>query len=113
MTKRTSRAILAATLAACGLALGACRSDRQTMTHPTTGKTAVCKECYDAVTAAHRDHPAMSTSGVQTLRTYQCPCCNTEMSVYVQDGKHMVKCAGCARDGVAWDMCAPPDGQPN
>lgn len=107
MTSRI-RGSLLTTLAACGLALGACQTNKHTMTDPTTGKSVVCKECYDAVTAAHRNHPATNASGVQTLRTYQCPCCNTEMSVYIQDGTHMVRCGGCAREGVAWDKCLPP-----
>ena len=82
------------------------------MTDAPTGKTVVCKECYNAVTAAHRDHPASNPSGLQTLRTYQCPCCKTAMSVYIQDGTHMVKCGGCAREGIAWDKCLPPSSEP-
>lgn len=105
MTSRVHRPFLFSALTACGLALGACQGNRHTMTDATTGKTVVCKECYTAVTAAHRDHPAANATGIQTLRTYQCPCCKTEMSVYIQDGTHMVKCGGCARDGVAWDKC--------
>lgn len=98
-------------LAACGLTLGACQSDKHMMTDAATSKTIVCQECYDAVTAAHRDHPASHTKGIQTLRTYQCPCCKTEMSVYIQDGTHMVKCGGCAKEGVAWDKCLPAGSQ--
>ena len=79
------------------------------MTDPTTGKTLVCRECYDAVTEAHRANPDPKVTGVQTIRTSQCPCCKTEMSVYIQDGTHMVKCGGCARAGVAWDRCLPSD----
>jgi hypothetical protein len=105
MKTRLHRPFLFTALAACGLALAACQSNKHAMADPATGKTIVCKECYDAVTAAHRDHPAMNASGVQTLRTYECPCCKTEMSVYIQDGTHMVKCRGCASDGVAWDKC--------
>lgn len=109
MTSCIHRPFLFTALAACGLALGACQSDKHTMTDSATGKTMVCKECYDAVTAAHRNYPASNASGIQTLRTYQCACCKTEMSVYTQDGTHMVRCAGCAREGVAWDKCLPPD----
>lgn len=108
MTNRIQRPFLFAILVACGLALGACQSEKHVMTDAATGKTIVCKECYNAVTAAHRDHPATTASGVQTLSTSQCPCCKTEMSVYMKDGTHMVKCAGCASDGVAWDKCLPP-----
>ncbi len=109
MKSRIHSSIPFTVLAACGLTLGGCQSDKHMMTDAATGKTIVCQECYDAVTAAHRDHPASTTSGIQTLRTYQCPCCKTEMSVYIQNGMHMVKCGGCAKEGVAWDKCAPPN----
>jgi len=107
MNMSKNRLFLFSALAACGLVLGACQSDKHTMTDPASGKTIVCKECYDAVTGAHRNQPAASATGFQTLRTSQCPCCKTEMSVYIQDGTHMVKCGGCAHDGVAWDKCVP------
>ena len=109
MTSSVIRPFLFTALAACGLALGACQSDKHMMTDSATGKTMVCKECYTAVNAAHRDHPASSASGTQILSTSQCSCCKTEMSVYIKDGIHMVKCEGCARDGVAWDKCMAPN----
>jgi hypothetical protein len=95
-------------LAACGLALGACQSNKHMMTDAATGKTIVCQECYDAVTKEHRAHPTLAANENRTIRTYQCPCCKTEMSVYIQDGTHMVRCGGCAREGIAWDKCTPP-----
>ena len=69
----------------------------------------VCKECYEAVTEAHRTHPEFGANGNEFIRTYMCPCCKTEMSVYCQNGTMMVKCGGCAREGVAWNKCLPPD----
>jgi len=111
MKTRLNYYFLLIAVAACPVVLGACQSNKHMMTDSATGKTVVCQECYDAVTAAHRNHPASSASGTQVLRTYQCACCKTEMSVYIQDGTHMVKCAGCAREGVAWDMCVPSAGQ--
>jgi len=107
MSIRIHRSFRVTALATCGLTLAACQSDKHTMTDAASGKTIVCQECYDAVTAAHRDHPASGTKGIQTLRTYQCPCCKTEMSVYIQNRTHMVKCGGCAKEGVAWDKCVP------
>jgi hypothetical protein len=109
MKPQTVRVPLVTSLLLAGLGVTACQSNNHTMTDAATGKTIVCKECYDAVTAAHRDHPASNASGSQTLRTYPCPCCKSEMSVYIQNGTHMVKCGGCAREGVAWDKCLPPD----
>ena len=108
MTMQAPRRLMASVLVVCGLLLGACQSSSHAV--GATGKTTVCQECYDAVSAAHRDHPTSTARGVQTLRAYRCPCCNTDMAVYLQDGTPMVKCGGCAPDGVAWDKCAPPEG---
>ncbi len=74
-----------------------------------SGKTAVCQECFDAVNRARSDHPASGPQHNETLRTYDCPCCKTEMSVYVERGVHKVRCGGCAVDGVAWDRCEPSE----
>ncbi len=107
MKIRFHRSFFCSTLATCGLALGACQSDKHMMTDTATGKTIVCKECYDAVTKEHHAHPTLAANENRTIRTYQCPCCKTEMSVYIQNGTHMVKCGGCAKEGVTWDNCVP------
>lgn len=72
----------------------------------------VCQECYDAVHEARRDHPSTGTSHNEVLRTYECACCKSEMSVYIANGVHMVKCGGCATEGVAWDKCTLSVHQP-
>lgn len=105
MSSRVHHLLLLTCLAFGSLLVGACQGNRHSMTDTATGKTLVCKECFDAVAAAHRSHPASTASGTQTLSTSTCPCCKTEMAVYIQDGTHMVKCGGCAPDGVAWDRC--------
>jgi hypothetical protein len=105
MKTRMNRSFLFIAVAACSIVLGACQSNQRTMTDSATGKTVDCKESYDAVTAAHLNQPTTNASGTQILRTYQCPCCKTEMPVYIQNGTHMVKCGGCAREGVSWDKC--------
>ena len=74
------------------------------------GRVPVCQECFDAVNAARLDHPAKGSSHNEVLRTYECPCCMTEMSVYIENGIHMVKCGACAVDGVRWDQCEPSSG---
>jgi len=70
-----------------------------------TSKMGVCQECYDAVMKAHAEHPSSGPGHNELIRSYECPCCKSEMSVYIEQGVHMVKCAGCAHDGVAWDEC--------
>lgn len=79
-----------------------------TVTPESAGKTPVCQECFDAVSRARVDHPASGPTHNEVLRTYECPCCKTQMSVYIANGVHMVKCGGCAVDGVAWDRCSAP-----
>ena len=68
--------------------------------------TPVCRECHDAVSAARRTHPIADASTNQNIRDYACPCCREEMSVYIHNGVHMVKCGGCAPEGVVWDKCS-------
>ena len=89
--------------------LAACLSESPTPSAHEMSKAPVCKECYDAVAAARRDHPAADASANEVIKTYTCPCCAAEMSVYIENGTHMVKCGGCASDGVAWDKCRPID----
>lgn len=70
-------------------------------------KMPVCQECFDAVSAARTSQPATGPTHNELIRTYDCPCCKTEMSVYIENGTHMVRCEGCVADGVAWDRCRP------
>jgi hypothetical protein len=93
------------------LALGAvaCQSDKPSAPVTEASKMPVCAECYSAVSAAQRAEPIVDADRNETLKTYECPCCTAEMSVYIEDGTYMVKCGGCAREGVAWDQCRPVD----
>ena len=86
---------------------GGCQSDKHSMASSQSGMTTVCKECYDAVTAAHRMHPNPGANTNEVISTSQCPCCKTEMSVYCENGTMKVKCGGCAHNGVAFDKCMP------
>ena len=88
-------------------ALTACQSDKRLASGHEMSKTPVCQECYDAVAAARHTHAAADASTNEIIKTYACPCCKTEMSVYIENGTHMVKCGGCASEGVAWDQCRP------
>ena len=83
----------------------ACTSCRSPESRAAPSTTPVCRECFDAVTAALEQHPIASAAENRVLREYTCPCCNTEMAVYIEGGVHMVRCGGCAKDGVAWNAC--------
>lgn len=89
------------------LTLAACRSDRTEPSEHDASLTPVCRECYEAVFDARRTHPAHLAGANQQIRMYTCPCCEAEMSVYTENGTHMVRCGGCATQGVAWDSCRP------
>ncbi len=94
--------------AAVALPLVSCATPQHGTQHDKVG---VCQECFDAVRAARTEHPASGPNQNEVINTYECPCCKSEMSIYIQNGVHMVKCAGCAADGVAWDKCKPVDHQ--
>lgn len=91
---------------ATALADTSCRSPEARAAQSTTPD---CRECFDAVATALEQHPVASAAENRVLREYICPCCNTEMAVYIENGVHMVRCGGCAKDGVAWDACHPVD----
>ncbi len=106
--------LLLGCLALAGLQLGACQSDKHTMVEPKgegDGTVIVCKLCYDEV--YRESYPSGSRWGgtiEQTHQVHQCPSCKTDMSTYVENAVPMIKCAGCAPDGVACDKCLPPKG---
>lgn len=96
-------------LALSAIFLAACQSDKRTSSDHEASMTPVCQECYDAVAAARRTHPTSDAGTNEIIKTYVCPCCKAEMSVYIENGTHMVKCGGCASEGIAWDQCRPSD----
>ena len=106
---------LRALSAACGLVLAAgvtgCQYRRHSVTAAAPGDTTVCALCYDEIVKAR------STGGpLAGLRTnkmvarHACTECQTEMSIYVEQGELMVRCDKCAPEGVPCDRCVPPAG---
>jgi len=87
--------------------VSACQSGTEMSRASDDSLTPVCLECFESVSAARSSHPVTEVSQDEVIRTYECPCCETEMTVYIESGVHMVKCGGCAHDGVAWDLCTP------
>jgi hypothetical protein len=86
--------------------LAGCQSRRHTMSQPQTGNVAVCKSCYDHITKVRQSHPRTGAT-TQTLHHHMCPDCNSDLSVYSEGGVLKAKCAQCAPDGVACDLCIP------
>lgn len=91
----------------------ACTSCRSPEPRDASSATPVCRECFEAVTAAREQHPVAAATEDRVLREYTCPCCKTDMAVYIEGGVHMVRCGGCAKDGVAWNACHPVDMNPD
>lgn len=108
MTKRIRRPFQFAVLAACGLAFGACQSDKHTMVEAQPGMTVVCKDCYSqSVKMQHASGSRFGGTVDQSHQVHQCPSCKTEMSTYVENGVTKIKCAKCAPEGLACDKCLP------
>ena len=89
------------------LAVG-CQSDKHTMVEPKPGTLVVCQECYDEVAKVRRRAGHRGRAYTQNVSVHQCPQCQTEMSIYTENGVLMVKCAKCAPEGLACDKCLPP-----
>lgn len=87
--------------------LGGCQSDKHTMTDSGEGKSIVCRLCYDEIQVVRSEfdeNPGPTT----IIKKHQCADCNTEMSIYNENGVLMVKCANCAPEGMSCDRCLPP-----
>ena len=90
----------------------ACTSCRSLESEDTADSTPVCRECFDAVVAARKEHPAASADEHRVIEVYTCPCCNAEMAVYIEGGVHMVRCGGLCRTRCRVERLPPRgDGQ--
>ena len=78
------------------------------------------RECYKLAMQYRRRQPSRPYAGscfggssggeyrTLTDRVHQCAECKTDVSFYTGNGVPKIKCAWCAPDGLACDMCAPP-----
>lgn len=120
MNRRITIGILAAFTAIGALGLAGCQTDKHAMTGAQPGMEPVCRECYELATQYRQWYPASrggrfgSAGGgggeYRTVvdRVHQCQACKTDVSFYTEDGVQKIKCAKCAPEGLACDMCAPP-----
>ncbi len=108
MTSRIRRPFLFTALAASGLALVACQTDKHGMVEPKPGEVAVWSKCYDQIRKVRSTGgPRAGLATNRTITTHRCEECRTEMSIYTENGVLMVKCATCAPEGVRCDRCLP------
>ncbi|MFN0011849.1 MAG: hypothetical protein ACKVS8_09425 [Phycisphaerales bacterium] len=123
MNPRNTISMLAAVAAVGTLGLAGCQTDKHAMTGAQPGVKPVCRECYELATQYRQWYPSglagIRYGGSGTLarggeyrtvvdRVHQCTECKTEVSFYTETGIQKIKCAKCAPEGLACDMCAPP-----
>ena len=96
-------------LAVAALGIG-CQSQGHMLKEPQAGMTTVCKVCYDEAVNVHAPYGPRWGAYTDDLavKRHRCRDCGTDMVIYVEDGRPMIKCARCAPEGVACDECLPP-----
>ena len=117
MTSQTLRiAGYSITAMAIAWSAGCSSGPRHTVTPPAApGEVTVCSKCYDEIVKAkgHGGPRGGPTAGLRTnlIVKHACEECKTEMSLYYDEqGELMVRCPKCAPEGVACDLCRPPEG---
>ena len=121
---RHARTITLVLFALAGLAgltsMGGCQTDKHAMSGAQPGVKPVCRECYELATQYRQWYPSYNPArfsgasggggGYRTVvdRVHQCQACQTDVSFYTENGVQKIKCAKCAPDGLACDLCAPP-----
>ncbi|GMU22696.1 MAG: hypothetical protein AMXMBFR13_27810 [Phycisphaerae bacterium] len=72
-----------------------------------------CQKCYDeaqtALRGTARVHAPRKALRYRRLKRHMCPECKNEVVIYEENGVAMIKCLGCVPEGVACDLCRPPE----
>lgn len=89
--------------------LAACSSTTHDVAATSPGGPAICRLCYEETVRVGSSLPTHVARrfGRRTLRRHACPECRAEMEIYLLDGKPMIRCEGCAPEGVPCDRCRP------
>jgi hypothetical protein len=103
-------------LAAFGLLVLGCagpeRMGRHERAESPAGQTIQCQKCYGEAQAAlpgtARTHWPRKRMQYREIKHHVCPACKSDVVLYEEDGVPMIKCSGCAPEGVACDLCRPP-----
>lgn len=98
------------------IAAGCSNPDRKpihVMAEQPEGVTLSCQRCYDMAVRVLTGPPKHRR--YKTVERHACPDCASEAVIYEgPGGKSMIRCKGCAPEGVPCDRCLPPaksDGQ--
>ncbi len=96
--------------------IGACHSSYQPPVHNMAdspeGVIISCQRCYDRAVRVVTGPP--KNRRFKTEERHACPDCASEAVIYEgPDGKVMIRCRGCAPDGVPCTACLPPKAKRN
>lgn len=91
--------------------LGACNSTYRrpihNMTEPPEGVTISCQRCYDHAVRVVTGPPKHRR--YKTVERHACPDCASEAVIYEGPGGDVIiRCSGCAPEGVPCTKCLPP-----
>lgn len=94
-------------------ALTGCRTQAPGASHRVAtardGHPMHCRLCYDEAVRVSTEFAKGSQWRDQAvIRRHRCEGCRHEVTVYVEGDKPMIRCPGCAPEGVACDRCLPP-----
>ena len=93
--------------AAAGLALVSCDVSKHEVVETPAGKKTICRLCYDEITKAP-PHPRYGPMG-GARRVHKCVECDSDVTIYAENGVTRVRCAKCAPEGMECDQCQPAD----
>lgn len=85
------------------MTLTGCETTKKRDAAADGGKVVSCQYCYDKAVYYMNQH-----GHTLKLTKHACPDCKTEIELYSQAGKIMMKCARCAPEGIPCDKCLPP-----
>lgn len=92
--------------------LAGCQSQKHTVAPADADRVTVCATCYDEIVKARGSGGPRGGLATNRLVTkHACDDCQSEMSIYTEQGVLMVKCSRCAPEGLPCDRCAPPAAQ--
>jgi len=89
--------------------LGGCESLEHRLVHKKPGTKIACQQCYDEVSIVRRTPRRSKKPWNVFIRRHTCSGCKTEMSFYREEGALKVMCKRCVPEGLACDLCLPPD----
>lgn len=77
------------------------------MAEHSDGVAISCQRCYDLAVRVSRGPPKLRR--YKTVERHACPDCASDAVIYEgPSGKAIIRCEGCAPEGVPCDRCLPP-----